>query len=61
VLTDKLIVERLGMWWVGHSTTLGEYHPLVVPRALYALSLGIDELQEWYKSLENCTLFDEEK
>ena len=49
------------MWWVGHSTTHDDNHTRVVSCALRALSLGIDELQEWYKSLDNHTLFDEEK
>ena len=49
------------MWWVGHSTTHDDDHTRVVSRALHALSLGIDELQEWYKTLDNQILFDEEK
>jgi len=61
VLTDKLIVERLAMWWVGHSSTHDDDHTQVVACALHALSLGIDELCEWYKTLDNHALFDEEK
>lgn len=49
------------MWWVGHSSTHDDDHTQVVARALHALSLGIDELCEWYKTLDNRTLFDEQK
>jgi hypothetical protein len=62
VLTDKLIVERLAMLWVGHDTTHDDDHTQFVSRALHALSVAIDELQEWYKTLDNVDfpLFDEE-
>jgi serine/threonine protein kinase len=62
VLTDKLIVERLVMLWVGHSTTHDDDHTRFVSRALHALSVAIDELREWYKTLDddNFPLFDEE-
>jgi len=49
------------MLWVGHSTTHDDDHTQVVACALHALSLGIDELCEWYKTLDNHALFDEEK
>lgn len=47
-MTDKVIVERLGMVWVGHSTTHDEAHTLRVARFLHALSLGIVDLKDWY-------------
>ena len=61
MLTDEVIVERLATLWVGRSSTHDDDHTRVISRAVHALSLGIGELQDWYKVLDKCPLFDEEK
>ncbi|KAF8808662.1 hypothetical protein BYT27DRAFT_7188628 [Phlegmacium glaucopus] len=60
VLPDKLIIERLAMLWVGHSTTHDDDHVRHISRHLHALSLSIQELKDWYTTLKNAVLFDEE-
>ncbi|GLB34396.1 hypothetical protein LshimejAT787_0112800 [Lyophyllum shimeji] len=51
VLTDKCIVERLAMMWVGHSTTHDQNRTEDIARALYSLSLAFRELQQWYEAV----------
>ena len=48
------------MWWVARSSTHDDDHTEVVSRALHALHKGLEELEKWYKSLDNCEPFNEE-
>ncbi|KAF5321818.1 hypothetical protein D9619_002180 [Psilocybe cf. subviscida] len=51
VLTDKCIVQRLAMMWVGHSSTHDDNHMEGIARALYALSCAFNDLQKWYEAV----------
>ncbi|KDQ57045.1 hypothetical protein JAAARDRAFT_157094 [Jaapia argillacea MUCL 33604] len=51
VITDKCIVDRLAMMWVGRSTTHDEDRTEDVARLFYALALAIKELKNWYQTI----------
>ncbi|KAH7908392.1 hypothetical protein BJ138DRAFT_1012901 [Hygrophoropsis aurantiaca] len=51
VLTNKCIVNRLAMLWVGRSSTHDEGNTVNIARAFHALSLAIEELERWYKDI----------